>query len=141
MAVPLVFATAMMGLIMWWLDISLDMATASIGALAINAATDFSLYFVIAYQKLLDDYAADVALEKAIQQEGATILADCVLNTLCFLPLIASGFLPVRQLGWMMGVMLLASAIATLIFMAALLPRCTRQRGLRPEDLRLLQAA
>jgi len=131
MSVPLLFATAAMGLLMWGLDIPLDMATAPIGALAINAATDFSLYFVIAYQKLLDDYSTDVALEKAIQQEGTIILADCVLNTLCFLPLIASGFLPVRQLGWMMGVMLMACAVATLIFMAALLPPCTLQREVR----------
>lgn len=131
MSVPLLFATAVMGLVMWWLDIPLDMATAPIGALAINAATDFSLYFVIAYQKLLDNDSAEMALEKTVQQEGAIILADCVLNTLCFLPLVTSGFLPVRQLGWMMGVMLTACAVATLIFMAALLPCCTLQREVR----------
>ena len=141
MSVPLLFATAVMGLVMWWLNIPLDMATAPIGALAINAATDFSLYFVIAYQKLLDDYSPDRALEKAIQQEGAIILTDCVLNTCCFLPLVVSGFLPVRQLGWMMGVMLTACAVATLIFMAALLPRCTLQRGYHSEGFRLLEAA
>ena len=128
MSLPLFFATTVIGFVMWWKGIPLDMATASIGALAINAATDFSLYLAMTYQRLLNAMSPTVALQEAVGQEGKIIITDCLLNILCFLPLLASQFLPVRQLGWMMGVMLVACAIATLIFMAALLPKCVVMR-------------
>jgi predicted RND superfamily exporter protein len=128
MSLPLLFATAVMGLVMWALDIALDMATASIGALTINAATDFSLYLVMTYQKTLEDSSPTVALQKTLAQEGRVIVADCLLNTCCFLPLVSSRFLPVQQLGWMMGVMLVACAIGTLVLMAAVLPHCVARK-------------
>lgn len=124
MSLPLFFATAVMGLIMWRLDIAVDMSTAVITALAINAATDFSLYLAMTYQSLLSVRSPFEALAEALSQQGRVIVADCVLNTLCFLPLVTSRFLPVRQIGWMMAVMLMACAVGTLVFMAALLPRC-----------------
>ena len=128
MSLPLFFATAVMGLVMWALEIALDMSTASINALAINAATDFSLYLAIAYQSALRTLAPKAALSEALGQEGKVIVTDCLLNSLCFLPLVTSHFLPVRQLGWMMGVMLVACAVGTLVCMAALLPRCVVSR-------------
>ena len=102
MAAPLFCATALIGVVMWALDIPLDMATASIGALTINAAGDFSLYFALTYQDALRTYPPLEALGQALRTKGALIVADCVLNTLCFLPLLTSHFTPVRQLGWMM---------------------------------------
>lgn len=125
MSVPLLFATAVIGLLMGVLDIPLDMSTAPIGALAINAATDFSLYLVMAYQRALTRANPHAALNHALTGEGRVILIDCCLNMLCFLPLLSSRFLPVQQMGWMMGAMLLACAIGTLVFMAAGLPACT----------------
>jgi predicted RND superfamily exporter protein len=133
MSLPLFFATAIMGLTMWLFHIPLDMATAPIGALAINAATDFSLYMALAYQKLIDKFSPLEALQRTLDAEGRVILTDCLLNTCCFLPLISSHFLPVRQLGWMMGLMLTACAMGSLLFMAALLPRCVMQREGRYE--------
>lgn len=134
MSLPLFFATAVMGLTMWLLQIPLDMATAPIGALAINAATDFSLYLALTYQKMLDECAATAALQKTLAVEGKVILADCVLNTCCFLPLMSSHFLPVRQLGWMMGLMLAACAVGALLLMAALLPCCVTRKELRYDE-------
>lgn len=124
MSIPLFTATAVMGLIMWALGVSLDMATAPIGALAINAAGDFSLYFALTYQHVLKTHTATDALTTTMTAEGTIIVADCLLNTLCFLPLITSQFQPIRHIGWMMGVMLVTCAVATLLVMAALLPRC-----------------
>jgi predicted RND superfamily exporter protein len=124
MSLPLFFATAVLGVVMWILKIPLDMATAAIGALTINAATDFSLYLAMSYQRALQSSSAETALDRALEQQGEVIIADCLLNTVCFLPLLASSFLPVRELGWMMGVMLVACAVGALIGMAILLPRC-----------------
>jgi predicted RND superfamily exporter protein len=131
MSLPLLFATAVMGLTMWCFRIPLDMATAPIGALAINAATDFSLYLSLTYQQALDAHSPTDALRGTVRREGKVILADCLLNICCFLPLISSNFLPVRQLGWMMGLMLLACAVGSLLFMAALLPWCVKRKELQ----------
>lgn len=129
MSLPLLFATAVMGLIMWGCEISIDMSTAPITALAINAATDFSLYLALTYQLSLTSLSARDALPVALGRQGRVIVADCLLNILCFLPLVTSRFLPVRQIGWMMAVMLAACAFGTLIVMAALLPRCAQERS------------
>jgi predicted RND superfamily exporter protein len=131
MSLPLCFATAVLGVTMWLFHIPLDMATAPIGALAINAATDFSLYFVLFYQKTLETSSANEALHKTLDAEGKVIFADCLLNTCCFLPLLTSHFLPVRQLGWMMGLMLMACAAGTLLLMAVLLPWCVARKESR----------
>jgi len=128
MSLPLLFATVVMGLIMWFFRIPLDMSTAPIGALAINAATDFSLYLALTYQRTLDACDPLDALHRTLSIEGKVILADCLLNTCCFLPLLSSHFLPVRQLGWMMGVTLVACAVGTLLFMSSLLPLCVTRK-------------
>jgi predicted RND superfamily exporter protein len=129
MSLPLLFATAVMGLLMWGLEIPLDMSTAPINALAINAATDFSLYLAMTYQAALHAFPPQEALKHAMEREGKIIVADCLLNTLCFLPLVTSRFLPVQQLGWMMGVMLTTCAAGALLFMAALLPHCVVRKN------------
>ena len=129
MALPLFFSTTVMGMLMWVLKIPLDMATASIGALAINAATDFSLYFAMTYQRALASLSPLEALQSAMHEEGRVIVADCLLNIMCFMPLVTSHFLPVQGVGWMMAVMLVTCAIGTLFFMAVLLPRCVMVRA------------
>jgi predicted RND superfamily exporter protein len=131
MSLPLLFGTAVIGLVMWALEVPLDMATAPIGALTINAATDFSLYLTMTYQQALRTAPPEAALQAALRQEGGVIIADCLLNAVCFLPLVTSHFLPVRQLGWMMGVMLVACAVGALLFMAALLPHCVVRKDNR----------
>jgi predicted RND superfamily exporter protein len=128
MSAPLFVATALIGLLMAALDIPLDIATASIGALAINAAQDFSLYLALAYQDALATRPPEAALGYAVAREGKIILADCVLNTCCFLPLVLSRFSPIAQIGWLMAVMLAACAVGTFFVMAPLLPRCVRLR-------------
>lgn len=131
MSLPLFFATVVLGLLMWLFRIPLDMATAPIGALAINAATDFSLYLALTYQRTLADCAPTEALHNTLRIEGKVILADCLLNMCCFLPLVSSHFLPVRQLGWMMGVMLIACGVGALLLMSALLPWCVTRKEQR----------
>ncbi|MGH7965613.1 MAG: hypothetical protein ACRERD_28000 [Candidatus Binatia bacterium] len=125
MSIPFLFATAIMALLMITLQIPLDLATAAITALAINASIDFAIYFVDAFQEgLAKAEETTAALVFALQTKGKIILQDMLLNALCFAPLLTSHFLPIRRLGWIMGVMLVACAVGTLIIMAALLPSC-----------------
>lgn len=128
MSLPLFFATTVMGLLMWGGGIALDMSTAPIGAITINAAIDFSLYVTLSYQQALKTLSPEEALKKALRTAGLVTVVDCVLNIIAFIPLIASHFLPVKQLGWMMGLMLFTCAIGALVLMATLLPHCVRRK-------------
>lgn len=128
MGVPLLFGTAVMGLVMWGLKIPLDMSTASIGALTINAATDFSLYMALTYHAALGRLDPETALKETFGTEGRVVIADCLLNVICFLPLLASHFPIIQQLGWMMGVMLAACAMGAMLGMMTLLTLFTERR-------------
>jgi len=122
MSVPFVFATALMVLLMIALDIPLDAATAAITALAINASIDFSIYFADAYQEGYARTASHVAaVRHALTDKGRIVLADMLLNTICFFPLVLSHFEPVSDLGWIMMVMLATCAFGTMVLMPAML--------------------
>lgn len=122
MSVPFLFASAALVPVMAGLDMPLDIATSAIGAITVSAAVDFSIYYV-------HDYLAagrrgdghDGASEATTRGEGRLILGDMVLNMLCFVPLMASAFLPVERLGWMMVPMLALSGAGTLVVMPPLL--------------------
>lgn len=122
MSVPFVFATAMMVMLMIALEIPLDIATAAITALAINASIDFAIYFADAYQ---DGYARagthGAAVRHALEGKGRVVLADMLLNAICFFPLVLSHFEPVSELGWIMMVMLATCAFGTLVLMPSVL--------------------
>lgn len=128
LSVPFVFASAVIAIVMMGLRVPLDHATACITALAINAAIDFSLYLVADFQDgLLAGQESSPAMLGALQQKGKVILLDIILNSICFLPLTFSHFLPVSRMGWLMIVMLLASGVGALIVLPALLPWCVRR--------------
>jgi predicted RND superfamily exporter protein len=117
MSVPFIFSSGMMCLTMIVLAIPLDIATAAITALAINASIDFSIYFVDAYQEALTDLEPIKAVKKAMAAKGKIIIEDMILNAICFDPLLTSSFQPIRELGWIMGVMLIYCCIGSLIIM------------------------
>lgn len=122
-SMPFVFATSVMALVMMTLGIPLDAATAAITALAINASIDFAIYALDEYQVgLAATGNARAAAVHAVRAKGRVILADTVLNTLCFLPLLCSRFGPVAEMGWIMAVMLAACAAGTLVIMLGVLP-------------------
>lgn len=124
---PFVFATAVLGLLLVGARIPLDAATAAITALAINAAIDFAVYLFDEYQEELAATGDSVeAIAHAISKKGRVILADMTLNSLCALPLVVSRFQPLRHVGYIMPVMLVACAVGTLVLMAALLPIAVR---------------
>jgi predicted RND superfamily exporter protein len=126
-SVPFVLGSAVIVLVMILLRIPLDQATACITALAINAAIDFSLYMVADYQTaILSGKDLREALRYALPVKGKIIVIDILLNSLCFAPLMASRFIPVQRMGWIMIVMLMACGFGSLVLLPALLPWCVR---------------
>ena len=128
MSIPLIFSSAMMGLVMIFWRIPLDIATAAITALAINASIDFSIYFVDAYQEAIADLEPIEAVKAAMVDKGRMIIKDMVLNVVCFLPLCVSQFQPIKNLGWIMGVMLVFCCIGSLVVMPPFLVWATKEK-------------
>jgi predicted RND superfamily exporter protein len=121
MSVPFVFASSVTFLLMMALQIPLDVATAMITALAINASIDFSIYYVDAYQDALVKNDKNSAISVAMKDKGEVILNDILLNSVCFAPLILSHFVPISRLGWMMVVMITACGFGALVVMSSIL--------------------
>jgi len=127
LADKILVASAFIALVMVALRVPLDQATACITALAVNAAIDFSLYMVADYQTaLLSGGSLRQSLHYALPVKGKIIVIDILLNCICFAPLMASRFIPVARMGWIMIVMLLACGFGSLLLLPALLPACTR---------------
>ncbi len=121
MSVPFFFASALMTLLMMAIGIPLDIATAAITPLAINASIDFSIYYADAYQHgLAESGNHAAAVRYAMHHKGRVVLEDMLLNAVCFLPLMSSRFDPVQETGWMMAIMLMACAFGTLVLMPML---------------------
>lgn len=125
MSVPFIFASSVITMVMVLCRVPLDQATACITALAINAAADFGLYPMAAFDSLIvQGHDVRMALSQALKDKGEVVLIDIILNCLCFAPLMCSVFLPVQRLGWVMIAMLVACGFGSLVLMPALLPWC-----------------
>jgi len=120
--IPFVFSIGVMGCFMTVAGIPLSMSTAPIFDLAVNAAADFSVYLAakLFFELRLgkDPYTA---LESALHLEGAVVFMDFILNVIAFTPLLVSRFEPVRELGWMMVLMLMCCGVGVLVLVPSLL--------------------
>jgi predicted RND superfamily exporter protein len=129
MSTPFIFASSCISLLMIIFKIPLDVATAVITALAINASIDFSLYYTDAYQEALVSYDKKTAIRVAMMNEGTIIINDILLNAACFLPLSFSNYIPIKRLGWMMIVMIIACGLGSLVIMPSLLRWAIRRKS------------
>jgi len=138
MSTPFCFASAIIVLVMYIKDISIDQAAVCITPLAVNAAIDFNVHLVSDYHEtLLRGCSPAEAIKYAILKRGKINLIDVLLNAICFLPLCFSLFEPVRRLGWMMATMLIFCGIGALLIMPALLPLCVVRRKVKYSSVAL----
>jgi predicted RND superfamily exporter protein len=122
MTVPLLFASAVLVVLMVAASWKLDQANAAIMALALNASIDLSVYWMDTYQRRRQQGVPWREAVKAVSKEEARpLFDDVVVNILIFSPLIFSHFGPIRVLGTMLAAMLLATLYGTMVFMPAVL--------------------
>ncbi len=120
------FSTGCLGIVMWWWEIPLSMASAPIAELCVGSASDLGLFLVAAYMTFLKaGREPKDAMRDALAAEGVLLIMDCILNSIAFAPLWISSFTPVRQVGMMMTGMLYACGLAILAFSPRLLVLCT----------------
>lgn len=125
---PFLFSAGVIAIVMWIGNIPLSMSTVPIGDLAINASCDFSIYPAKAFVMiLLGGTTAIHASRLARRREGYVVALDCLFNALAFAPLLVSQFGPIRQIGWMIGVMLGAGLVGALAFVPSALTLAVRK--------------
>jgi len=133
---PTLFATAGLVIIMVHTGLPLDVATAVISALTINATSDFSFYFLEAFQGGLrkTDDVKEVIIT-ALKEKGPCIIEDAFLNLRCFLPLCGVWrFVPIQRVGLMMCIMLIFCLIGTLFITPTLLGMTVSVPKNKPEE-------
>lgn len=126
-ALPFAFAFSVISLVMYLFKIPMDQASACATAFGVNAAIDFNVYFIDDFSRLLNQgKLPDYALKHTILTNGRPMVVDCILNSICFLPLAFSSFIPIARLGWTLSGMMLLCGFGALVLMTSALPWCVR---------------
>jgi len=103
-------------------SIPLDYATMLVGSILIGVGIDYSIHFTTRLRKEFSRQGSDMEkLEKTLKTTGVAIVSNALMVALGFFVLICGTLVPVRREGWMIGVLMLISAFAALVFLPALI--------------------
>lgn len=114
--IPLTIATLITLSMMGFLGIRLDVGTAIVTAIGVGIGVDFTIHYL---KRLLQEYQTNQKLNDSMiitsQTAGKAVLYDTVSNVAGFSVFILSGFQPLQFFGWLISLMMISSALATLI--------------------------
>ena len=120
-------------IIMGWLGIWLDMATAMIASVAVGIAIDDTIHiyhgFIHRVKKGIDPV---FALARTYHQAGRAVMTTTIILCSQFLLLLASAFVPMGHFGALTSVGLLAALVFDLLLLPALLILIFRSRKFQP---------
>ena len=102
---------------------TLNFGTAATASIAIGIGIDYAIHFVSKYRLLRRAGKGETeAIGDTMQTTGKAILFNAVSVTAGFLILLFSVFVPMANVGWVVSLMMLSSAVAALIVLPAMLP-------------------
>jgi len=108
--------------IMGYLNIPLDYATMLVGSIMIGVGIDYSIHFSSRFK---DEYKMNhnekVSLEKTLKTTGTAIMINALMVALGFFVLVAGNLVCVKREGWMIGVLMLISAFASISYLPAII--------------------
>ena len=123
MILPFLFGVGVVGILLWVLKVPLSLSTAPLVDLTINASGDFSVYVIAALILGLSvGKNSTQAIAYALALRGVVVFIDFLLNATAFAPLLTSRFQSVREMGWLMDLMLFTCMIGALVFVPSALP-------------------
>jgi len=115
---------------MGWLDVPLDAGTALLGALVLGIAVDDTVHVLSGYQRRLQSGGSETeAVQGALREVLPPVVATTVAVGGGFAVLGLSGFLPIRHLGFLTAGILLLCLLADLLLLPVLLARRGRDVG------------
>lgn len=103
-----IFAVGVIGVGMVIFQIPLDMATAAVLPVSIAAAADFNVYPSLRFFQLLSIKKRKEAMEEALKEKGEAVVVDWLGSSLCLSLLTISLFTPIRDMGALSIVSLVA---------------------------------
>lgn len=104
--------------------IYLDAATALVASIILGIGIDYSIHFISRYKLLIQEGKdSNLALIESLNTSGRPIIFNAAAVTIGFLVLVASSFWPVINIGWLVAVNMVLSALFSLILISALLGR------------------
>lgn len=120
---PFVFATGGTVGVMYIAGIPFDLATAATLAMANSATNDFTMYYLGRWvERVGERGSAEEATASTLKDKGEQVITDCVMNMFTFMPLLLSGYGPIREVGWLVPVMLCLCGLGLFRIMVPLLP-------------------
>jgi len=102
--------------------VSLDAGTALVASIVLGIGVDYSVHFLSRYRSLIKegmDY--DEAIHETFRTSGRAIVFNSLAVSIGFLALLLSSFSPVIQIGWLVSINMILSAILTMVLVPAIL--------------------
>jgi len=107
--------------LMGFIGIPLDYATMLIGSILIGVGIDYSIHFASRFRIEFSGSGSEVEkLQRTLKTTGVAIISNAFMVALGFFVLTAGTLLPVRREGWMIGVLMLISAFAAIVYLPSL---------------------
>ncbi len=120
--IPLSIATLLTLSMMGFLGIRLDVGTAIVTAIGVGIGVDFTIHYL---KRLLQEYQKSPHIEIAMaitsRTAGKAIFYDTLSNVAGFSVFILSGFQPLQFFGWLISLMMITSAFATIVIFPAVI--------------------
>jgi predicted RND superfamily exporter protein len=121
--------------IMGLFNIPLDYATMLAGSILIGIGIDYAIHFSSRYRaEMRKTGNAQLSIEKTLMTTGSAILTNALTVALGFFVLVCGNFVPVKREGWMIGMLMILSACAALIFLPSLLLLLGRYLGFERKE-------
>jgi len=119
---PIVLVILINFALMGYLGIPLDYATMLVGSILIGVGIDYSIHFSSRYKiEYRETHNERGALEKTLKTTGTAIVSNALMVSLGFFVLVGGKFIPVKREGWMIGVLMIISAFAALVYLPSLI--------------------
>ena len=121
-------------IIMGWLGIRLDMATAMIASVAVGIAVDDTIHIYHGFiHRVRKGIHPVYALARTYHQAGRAVMTTTIILCSQFLLLLASAFVPMGHFGILTSVGLLAALVFDLLLLPALLILLFRTKKIPPK--------
>lgn len=122
-AAPITLAILATFGLMALVGIRLEVSTAVITGITIGIGIDFSYHFLYHYRRASQEHPGDIrrAIAEAIDASGPAILFTVAVTVIGFAAFLFSAFRPIQNFGYLVGVNMIFSGLATFTLIPAML--------------------
>jgi len=119
---PIVLVILVNFAIMGYTGIPLDYATMLVGSILIGVGIDYSIHFSSRFKSEFKKHSeTKSSLVKTLGTAGTAIIINALMVALGFFVLVAGQFVPIKREGWMIGVLMILSAFAALVYLPSII--------------------